>query len=254
MDPVIVNNLEIGTGIPKICVPLVAKSREEVLEQAEALRDLPVDLAEWRFDHFYEVSSLSLLTVLTFLSELRKALGEIPLIFTFRTAEEGGQKRLSLQAYIELYNTVITSGLVDLVDIEFLLGDAPVARLMETARAKGVKVILSNHDFEKTPPKEDIVARLQRMQEMGADIAKVAVMPQCPEDVLTLLAATKEFSDTANIPAITMSMGGLGTLSRVSGEMFGSAVTFGTVEKSSAPGQLPLDLLKGALEHIHSTL
>lgn len=254
MDPVIVKNVAIGAGMPKICVPLVANTREEVLEQAASLRDLPADLAEWRFDHFYEVSSLSLLTVLTFLSELRQTLGDTPLIFTFRTAQEGGQKQLSLQSYIELYHTVITSGLVDLVDIELSLGDAPVARLLETARAKDVKVILSNHDFEGTPSKEELIARLQRMQDMGADIAKIAVMPQEPEDVLTLLSATKAFSDTADIPIITMAMGGLGTLSRVAGEMFGSAVTFGSAGKESAPGQLPLDLLKGALEHIHETL
>ena len=55
-------------------------------------------------------------------------------------------------------------------------------------------MVVSNHDFEKTPSKEEIVARLQKMQELGADLPKIAVMPQCKKDVLTLLAATEEMT------------------------------------------------------------
>ncbi len=254
MKTVTVHRTEIGSGLPKICAPIVGRTREEVLEQAAAIRALPVDLVEWRVDYFYDVASLSLLTVLTFLSEVRKALGDLPLLFTFRTVSEGGERDLSPQAYEELYKTVISSGLVDLIDVELSRGEAVVERLRDAARAKGVFLMLSVHDFEKTPPEDAMVALLQYMESLGADLAKLAVMPQTPEDTEALIAATKAFTAEASIPAVTMAMGELGLLSRICGEADGSAVTFGAVGKASAPGQLGVRELKAALEDFRATL
>ena len=254
MKTVTVRNLELRAGAPKICVPIVGRTREEVLEQAAVIRKLPADLVEWRFDCFYNVSTLSLLTVLTFLAELRKALGDLPLLFTFRTAAEGGEKEISHQVYEELNKTVLSSGMVDLLDVELSQGDELLVRLMDLAKDKGVKVILSSHDFGQTPPEDEIVDRLRRMEALGADIAKVAVMPQCEEDVDVLLRATKRFADTADIPAITMSMGELGVRSRVEGGRYGSSVTFGAAGKASAPGQLEVTDLKAALDETYRAL
>ena len=260
MEPVItmktvnIRNLTIGAGVPKICVPIVGRTREEVLEQAAAIRSLPADLVEWRFDCFYNVSTLSLLTVLTFLSELRRALGDLPLLFTFRTAAEGGEKKISHQVYEELNRTVLSSGMVDLLDVELSQGDELLARLMDLARDRGVKVILSSHDFEQTPPEDELVDRMERMQALGADIAKVAVTPQCEEDVDVLLRAAKRFTDTADIPAIAISMGELGTRSRIEGERYGSSVTFGAAIRASAPGQIDVAELRAALDEVHRSL
>ena len=89
------------------------------------------------------------------------------------------------------------------------------------------------------------------MQELGTDVAKFAVMPTCERDVLTLLSATLTMKEQHNdTPVITMSMGRLGALSRVCGTLSGSAVTFGTAGRASAPGQLPADLLKTFLESL----
>ena len=89
------------------------------------------------------------------------------------------------------------------------------------------------------------------MQELGCDLAKYAVMPQCERDVLTLLDATltmkEHYPDT---PVITMSMGPLGAVSRISGELFGSALTFGTAGTASAPGQLPARTLSAFLQQL----
>ena len=90
------------------------------------------------------------------------------------------------------------------------------------------------------------------MQEIGADIPKIAVMPQSRRDVLTLLAATEEMTSTyADRPIVTMSMSGTGVLSRLCGEVFGSAMTFGAAGKASAPGQMEVEDLKTVLGLIH---
>ena len=252
MNTVTVRNVEIGAGMPKICVPIVGETREDILAEARAIRELPADLVEWRVDFLNNVSSLSLLTVLTFLSELRNELGDLPLLFTFRTKREGGEKSISPQAYEELYKSILSSGLIDLIDVDIFLGRDIVSRLVAKAHDHGVAVIASNHDFKRTPPKEDILDRLEEMQELGADIAKIAVMPESTQDVEVLMDATATFTKYASVPAIAMSMGELGLASRTTGERFGSAVTFGTAGKASAPGQLPATELKEILETVHA--
>ena len=96
---------------------------------------------------------------------------------------------------------------------------------------------MSNHDFFKTPSKEEIISRLCAMQEKGADIPKIAVMPQSKKDVLTLLSATNEMvEEHANRPIITMSMAATGVISRLAGEVFGSCLTFGAAKKGKCSG------------------
>lgn len=250
MQTVTVREIEIGAGMPKICVPIIGKSAEEIARAAKEIRGEDADFVEWRADWFADVSNLQ--SVLETGRVLRKILGATPILFTFRTAKEGGERQISIEEYIGLNERMIESGLIDLVDVELFCGDETVKRLIETAHENGVKVIVSNHDFEKTPPQEEIVGRLRNMQSLGADISKIAVMPQCRRDVVTLLAATEEMNtEYAQRPIITMSMGAYGVISRISGETFGSAVTFGAVGKTSAPGQLEAERLKNVLKALH---
>lgn len=253
MQTVRVRNTEIGAGIPKICVPIVGITKEEILTEAKSFDSIPVDVVEWRVDWFEGVFDFE--KVLEVLKELRAALGETPLLLTFRTSKEGGEKEIADADYAALNIKAAQSGYVDLVDVEIFTGDAIVQEIIQGAHAAGVKVIASNHDFDKTPAKEDIVSRLRKMQQMGADIPKIAVMPQNKKDVLTLLAATEEMaSQYADRPIITMSMAGTGVISRLCGEVFGSALTFGAAKKASAPGQMGVQDLSTILNLLHHAL
>ena len=205
MNPVKVKNIEIGTGMPKIIVPIVDVTKEEILATARSFNTIPLDVVEWRADWFDGVFDFT--QVEDVLKELRNILGETPLLMTFRTSAEGGEKSISVDAYKELNIHASQTGNVDLIDVEIFIGDDTVSEIIAGAHAAGVKVIASNHDFYKTPSKEDILQRLCKMQDMGADIPKIAVMPQSKKDVLTLLAATEEMTRChATSPIITMSM------------------------------------------------
>lgn len=253
MNTVKVRNIEIGDGIPKICVPIVGVTREEILAAAENIKSTKADVVEWRVDWYEDIFDFTK-TEAT-MQALREVLGEMPILFTFRTSKEGGEKAIETEAYVELNQNAAKTGLVDLVDVEAFTGDDVVKAVVETAHANGVKVIASNHDFHKTPAKEEIVSRLRKMQELGADIPKIAVMPQNKKDVLTLLAATEEMvSEYADRPIITMSMSGTGVISRLCGEVFGSALTFGAVGKVSAPGQMGIEDLTTVLGLLHKSL
>lgn len=251
MKTVKIRTIEIGSGIPKICVPIVGASEKEILSGADEIKDSAADLVEWRADWYDGVFDIN--RTETILKELRKILGELPILFTFRTLKEGGRKSIGTEVYVELNRKIVRTGMADLLDVEAFTGDDAVREIIKTAHEFGVKTVASNHDFHKTPPRQEILSRLKKMQEMGADIAKIAVMPQSGKDVLTLLAATEEMvSEYAEIPIITMSMEGTGVLSRISGEVFGSAVTFGCVGRASAPGQMNAGDLKTVLGVLHN--
>lgn len=250
MNPVIVRNVKIGEGIPKICVPIVGKTKEGILEEAKNIATLPADIVEWRADWYEDV--LNFEKVKDVILELRDVLGEIPLLFTFRTAKEGGEREIDANTYIALNKAIVECGEIDLVDVELFLGDWVVEDILDHAHENHVKVIVSNHDFDKTPSEEEILSRLRKMQEMGADVLKIAVMPKTAKDVITLLSATEEMSTNyAKQPIVTMSMSSQGVISRISGETFGSAMTFGTAGKASAPGQMAVQDLSRILGIMH---
>lgn len=253
MNPVLVRNVKIGEGMPKICVPIVGITREEILESGKHISAIDADVVEWRVDWYEDVFIFE--KVEETAKELRNVLGDMPILFTFRTAKEGGEKAIEKEAYVELNQKAVKTGYIDMVDVEAFTGDDAVTAIVEAAHECGVKVVASNHDFHKTPAKEEIVSRLRKMQELGADIPKIAVMPQNKKDVLTLLAATEEmYSEYADRPIITMSMAGTGVISRLCGEVFGSALTFGAAGQASAPGQMGVEDLKTVLGLLHKSL
>ena len=253
MNAVKVRNTVIGEGMPKICVPIVGVTKEAILDEARAITKLPADVVEWRIEWFENVFDFDKLVDV--LKDLREVLGDMPILMTFRTSKEGGEKAIEDEVYADINIKAAQTGYVDLVDVEVFTGDEIVKKIIDGAHAAGVKVVASNHDFFKTPDKDDIVGRLRKMQDLGADIPKIAVMPQNKKDVLTLLAATEEMaSEYADRPIITMSMAGTGVISRLAGEVFGSALTFGAAAKASAPGQMGVEDLKQVLTLLHGAL
>ena len=249
MNTVQVKNIVIGEGRPKICVPIVGKTKTDILEEAKKITALPVDVVEWRVDWFDDVFTTE--KVLETAKELQEVLKDIPLLLTFRTSKEGGEKEISVSDYTALNIAAAQSGYVDLIDVEAFTGDDVVKTIIDAAHEAGVKVIASNHDFFKTPSENEILSILKQMEEAGADIAKIAVMPESTEDVLTLLSATCKAKKELTCPVITMSMAGTGLISRLSGEVFGSCLTFGTAGNISAPGQIDALKLRSVLHILH---
>ena len=250
MKTVSIGSVTVGAGLPKIAAPIVGQSADDILRSARIVAAAPCDIAEWRADFYDEVFDRGAL--LRMLAALRDTLGDKPLLFTFRTAKEGGAREVSPAAYTALTAAAAESGCADAVDLEVCTGDDLVRGCIGAAHRAGVAVIGSCHDFRATPPKDTLIAWLRKAQEMGADIAKIAVMPQSPADVLTLLQATEEMTRLyADRPIAAMSMSPLGAISRLCGETFGSALTFGIADQSSAPGQLPVAELRAVLELLH---
>ena len=240
-----IRNMELGAGRPKVCVPITACEEEEILREARLAVEAGADLIEWRADFFSGVDDINKTVELG--RALRGVMGSRPILFTYRT--EGSRHSMELEKYMELNQRMADAGDVDILDFELFMGDDVCREFCEYAHERGKTVIISNHDFDKTPNDQEIVERMCKMRALGADVPKVAVMPGNAEDVLTLLSATNQYANAhADGPLITMSMGRLGQLSRISGEIFGSALTFGSTTRTSAPGQLDIADLKYVLD------
>lgn len=211
------------------------------------------DLLEWRVDFFDQIGDTA--SVIAVAVAIKKAVGGIPLLFTRRSTIEGGEKiSLNEDQVIAMYGAVCESKLIDLIDYEMANDSANIARVRELAKVNGIKLVLSFHNFSYTPALETLAAKFLTADQLGADVAKVAVMPRDFDDVLTLLTATRQASKKLRIPLISMSMGPLGAITRLVGGVFGSSLSFAVGAASSAPGQVPIEDLNAVLEILQKSM
>lgn len=232
----------------KICVSLTAKDKESLIEQAKLVAESAADIAEWRIDYYDDRDDFE--KIIELLPELKEQLASKQLLFTFRTIEEGGEASISLPRYKELCLTVAQSKKIDLIDIELARVEFLGRQFVQEIKKEGVQVILSNHDFEKTPDDATLIFRIGVMHQFGADIGKIAVMPQNLSDVLRMMGLVNKARGFYQLPLAIISMGDLGKISRISADVTGSILTFGAIGDVSAPGQIAVEELSRMIENL----
>jgi 3-dehydroquinate dehydratase-1 len=216
----------------------VAASQDELLAQARTVSALNPDVVEWRSDFYSDLGERS---VSEAAGALRQILGDALLLFTLRAKAEGGNKEVLPAQRIICIEQALKVRVFDLIDLELSSGPGVINPIIAAARNNDARVILSFHDFDGTPDNETLLAKVAAMIENGADIAKVACMPRKPGDVLRLLEVTLNARERfPAVPLCTMSMSGMGCLSRVAGFLYGSDMAFAVGDKVSAPGQIPI--------------
>lgn len=246
-SPIVVRGQPLAGGrLPAICAPLVARDTQGLAAAARLAGELRPDLLEWRIDFFGAFADRG--EVLAAARALRAAAGELPILLTRRSVREGGQTiELAEFEVLDTYQALAEAGLVDLLDWEMESPAADLERAQVMAYRHQLPLLLSFHDFQRTPPADALLARLRQAASVGADVAKIAVMPQRMEDVHAVLGATLAASRELRIPVVSMAMGGLGAVSRVCGGAFGSALTFAVAGAASAPGQMPIEDVRAVL-------
>ena len=269
-------------GRPAVIVPTQAIDAERLAADcAAAAATGIVDAVEWRIDPLLAAGSGSALTrAEAALRLLPRALtAGLPILVTVRTGFEGGQVEITEDDYAEAVRALIggiaevgvgdgtaadadavavaaasgisgsgTSGVPVAVDVEIDRADSD--SLIASARESGVSVVASHHNFEATDSADRLLGTFAAMSEAGADVAKVAMMPQEPADVLRLLEATAAADVSAAHPVLGISMGPLGRTSRIMGADFGSCATFAQIGQASAPGQIDAVVLAEILDRV----
>lgn len=211
----------------KIAIPIFQKNCKDVIEVAMDCIDKGADILEFRIDALKNHD----------IGEIRDTIREIdfPMIATNRIASEGGSFKGSEEKRINILYQC--SDIVDYVDVELQTKDEYIELIQNT----NAKTIISYHDFEKTPDLNEIMYIVEKEHELG-DIAKVAFMPQDLEDTLTILAVLSHCENT-----IAISMGDLGSYTRVMASKFDSPITFAAGTDVTAPGQIDIETMKALL-------
>jgi 3-dehydroquinate dehydratase-1 len=231
---------------PSICASIIAHSVEEFLEPLENVAH--ADLIELRADGLkidddtgksYKANTRELL-------ERAKLSTNLPLILTVRMEKEGGAFKGTEAERIDCIKDGIR--LADMIDIELRMNEKERDEIIAIANSKNVPVILSYHDFKKTPEEDAMAAVLEEEENTGASIAKLAVTANSSTDITRLLNVTHEMEKQLKIPICTISMGELGAISRIAAPIFGSAITYGYVTRETAPGQISVSDLDSALK------
>ena len=236
-----------GNGVlPAIITPLVGKTQAAILEEVAAIVPKKPDLLEWRIDFFESIGDIP--AVIDTALAIRRAAGGIPVLLTRRNETEGGQPlKIDEAAVVAMYTAACNAKCVELIDYELSNAPADLKALREVSKASGIGMIMSYHNFQMTPDGATLDSKFAAAKAFDADVGKVAVMPTNERDVLELLAATSRAREALDIPLISMSMGGVGSLSRIMGWVYGSAATFAVGKSSSAPGQIAIEDLRTTL-------
>lgn len=225
------------------CIPMVPATKEALLDEVQQVVALEPDIIEWRVDYFDKVADAEY--VKETLTEMGPMLNNIPIIFTFRHVCEGGAKEYPQDVRLATIKAALETGYADIIDIEACNEVEFIDAVKEATHAAGSKLILSAHNFQETPSEEEIYETLKREAALGADLPKLAVMPKDFNDVLTLMRATyRARTEAVDLPLITMSMGETGKISRIIGDMYGSDMSFVVGKKASAPGQVPVAVVR----------
>ncbi len=258
----------IGDGRPKICASIMERDRKSIIAAADLLLQKQIDIVEWRIDHYQDMGQWDL--ACDTLRRLKMSLYGKPLLVTLRTQEEGN-RMIGPEDYRNVLEKIAGSGYADMVDVEIFQdlsyggnarsADAEYQRAQQgmigklkkwIGRLRDKTVVMgSYHNYEMTPGNEELVWRLEIMEKVGVDVMRFALMPRDRMDVLRLMVFTLSASERLGKPLATMSMGKLGSISRMSGEAFGSAMTFASIGQGNVPGQIPVHRLGELLDVIH---
>ncbi|TAK70994.1 MAG: type I 3-dehydroquinate dehydratase [Betaproteobacteria bacterium] len=211
-------------------VPLIAVGFDDTvsIQTVEDVVKRGLDVAELRID-LYSSSDEKYV-----LQEVKK-FRHIPTVGTIRIKAEGGQWDLSEQERLSLFKAIISH--VDSVDIE-LASKSIISDVIDTAHAAKKLVVISYHNFDRTPSLAELNSIATRAKALRADVIKVATHARSQKDIQTLASFTITNSD---VRLVTIAMGAIGIVSRVFFPAIGSCITYAYAGTLTAPGQLHLD-------------
>lgn len=206
-------------------------------EDNRVIKSLFVDILEIRVDQFKKTDPVYVKDVI----KKRKKIG-VSLILTIRSKEEGGQRDISNKLKLKIFEENIS--LVNAVDIE--LKSPILSKVVKIARKNKKIVIVSWHNFKMTPNDKMLKDILTKAKKNGAHLIKIAAKANKEEDLNRLMRFTME-NKSKNI--ITISLGEIGSISRLIFSCLGSLITYAYINKPSGLGQRTLEELQ---EHLRA--
>jgi 3-dehydroquinate dehydratase type I len=235
-----------------ICIPIVSSDIDEVCEKIKISAE-KADIVEiWLGEFFSDKNLLQTLEkfeqyaeeILEKIFLAKKESGNIPLLINVKDEAEKGNFAGSDEQKIFLLKQSAQLG-AEYIDIDYQFNPELLTALKnEISQKKNTQLILSAHFFEGTPTFPSLKNRVERMKNSGADIVKIAAMPENPKDLITILRFAENMQKNKQ-KFIAMSMAQIGKISRILVPLLGGEMMFAplTKEEASAPGQICRDEL-----------
>ncbi len=213
-----------------VTIPLMATSLEDLREQAKTAKANDPDMVEWRADALVGIDKKEVRDEA--INIVRTEMGTVPVLFTCRDFCDRGKQDLPYEVKKEILEAAICSDSIDVVDIE-LPHKEYIPKLRELAHAHGVLLLIAHHDWEKTPPKEEMKRIIREEYDLGADILKYSFAPQSYGDVADVAEVTLETkADWQDRPCFSISGGEKGMISRICGRALGTNLCFASIGKT----------------------
>lgn len=266
MRNMMVKNMVLEIGRPKIAVPITGRNHKEIIEQVEAAMHTKCDMLEWRADYYFsEMSRIeekventaAHMEMIRILDDIDFKTESMPLIFKIKGFHQGGELKLDRTHAYDLAALAAQSKLVDFVDMELLDDDnsfdaEQVISQVNEIHKFGVKVIHSYHDFEKMPSRVEIFSLASNMRALGADIVKICGTASGKDDAKAMLEAAAQLTAGDQNPVILIAMGQPGIATRVAGGKYGSCITYAYNGESTAAGQLDVVTINKLLDEYYA--
>ena len=215
----------------KLVVSVMPKNLEEA-QGIDAMRYVDADIIEWRADFLPKEAILQVAPAI-----FEKFAGR-ELLFTLRTRAEGGEIDLDSAEYVQIIKDVAQLYQPEYIDFEYFSHKDVFEEMLDFPN-----LVLSYHNFQETP--ENMMEILSELTSLTPKVVKVSVMAHTEQDVLDLMNFTRGFK-TLNPEQeyVTISMGKMGKVSRITSDVTGSSWSFASLDEASAPGQISLSSMK----------
>lgn len=220
---------------PKVCVSISSTDTPELLGRAQRAERLSADLVEVRLDKLRSYHGLK---------KVARAV-ERPIIGTNRPLSEKGSFDRAETERLKVLMEAVEGGF-EYVDLE--LSTSKLDRVIKSFREKGAKIILSHHDYFRTPDPAKLASTLEQLLKFKPDVCKIVTTAQKPEDNLTVLSLLK--ANHQNAPLVSFAMGPAGVWSRLLAPFYGAHFTYASLERGleTAPGQSTIAELRRIYE------
>ncbi|GLB47368.1 3-dehydroquinate dehydratase [Philodulcilactobacillus myokoensis] len=242
MTTLTINNLKIGAGKPKVCVPITAATSDEVIAEGSKLLTTSADLVLLRLDYLENIKDADK-TIQT-IQTLRHWTTGLPLIVDLRTKASGANIALSDEDIQSVLIQIITAKVADAIKIDDRLDPKIQNRIKNAANNNQIRIITAHYYLMQRPTKDQMVDKIDQLEQTKlSDLVEISTIPTNKEQVLDLMQACLTASRNQSHPIIITAVGPLGKTIQLASVACNNSIIYEPLKDANYLGQYSITQL-----------